>query len=246
MREEGIWARAFVVLAPLLTACGVLVVGLFLSNPRSRWLIAAFAVAVAVAASTLVTILLSRFYLERMQNVIVARLTSSALTRLGRRDGWTQEELSELESDMEVETIWIVGANFDNEANQDGPFLNVVRRNIHERGISYVYVAPDSADIRELFDRLRNELALAPDDIRFRTLEVNDETWQRMPYTPGNFTIYDPTTRGVSPSGYSWDPGGDGKSFVRLRHDVVVKWVAKLKDLCPGIDRPDEGGADRA
>lgn len=233
---ESTWTRASILLAQILVPGALVLVGLVLSKPYSRWLIAALAVGFAVIASTVVALLLSRYYMLRMEGLISTRLagiTQAAFMQPGGRDGWTQEQLSVLESEIEVETILIVGDNFDSEVTSEAPFLDVVRRNIHKRGIDYVYIARDDPTLRHQFKGLRVELGVEEDDERFTTWFLPEEIWQQGPYTVGNFTIYDPSR--TSPSGYSWDPGGDGESFIRLLPQVALDWVAKIEELCPEL-----------
>jgi hypothetical protein len=244
--EGETWTRAFTILAQVLIPGALVLVGLVLSKPYSRWLIAALAVAMAVVASTVVALLLSRYYRRRIEAVVrstetaisgrIAEVSRVALVRAEARDGLTQEKLSEYESWIDVETIWIVGDDFKNEATIDSPFLKVIKRNIHERGVRYVYVAPERPERRLELTTLRTELGLDEGDTLLRTEFLSVTDWERMPYTAGNFTIYDPARRGHAPKGYCWDPGGDGKSFIELRHDIN-RWISKIRQVCPALEQ---------
>jgi len=248
---RGLWTRTLIVLAELLVPGGVLVVGLLLSEPRDKWLIAALAVAIAVTASTVVALQLSRHYTQRVESIIrdleaavskhLSDVVQATLIRAEGRDGLTQEKLSQYESRIDVETIWIAGKNFDSEVASEAPFLNVVKGNIHERDIKYVYIAPNLAPLKHKLDRLKDELDLPDNDPRLTTVLLSEDEWQRMPYTAGNFTIYDPVRKGRQPEGYCWDPGGDGKSFIKLRHKVV-DWVGDIQEVCKELDPKHQPG----
>jgi hypothetical protein len=252
--EESTWTRVSITLLQLLVPGAIVILGLFLKEPRSRWLIAALAVAVAVIAAAVVTLLLSQHYLQRAEAFIremdadisdrLDHIGRMALIRAeGSRAGWTQERLSEWESQIEVKTIWIAGSDFATEVAPDAPFLEVVRRNIYDRGVHYVYITPESRSLSRLFERLRHELGLKDDDPRLRTVTLKHDAWERMPYTAGNFTIYDPVRTGHSPEGFCWDPGGDGESFIKLRHHIG-EWVGRIQDLCPDLDQVPEATLD--
>lgn len=258
-QPESMWSRALIILLQILVPGVVLIFGLFLSKPRDNWEIAGLAVSIAVIASTAITLLLSHHYLRRAE-AFVSAMDASLSERLdgighmaliraeGARAGWTQDRLSDFESRIEVQTIWIAGSDFSTEMDADAPFLNVVRNNIYERGIKYVYIAPEVPTLSRVFDRLRHELNLEKDDPRLSTVTLDLVKWERMPYTAGNFTIYDPVRTGRSPEGFCWDPGGDGESFIKLRHNVA-EWVGRIQDLCPELDSESQwatnGTADR-
>lgn len=238
--------KLFLVLAQLLVPGAVFVLGAYLKRPQSTWLIAAAIVATAVIASTATASLLGRYFAQRTERTIAAaeaalsqRLADvgqAALIRAEGRDGLTQEKLSEYESRIDIETVWIVGANFDNEITADAPFLKVVERNIRERGIKYVYIAPsETTESQYSLNRLRGELELDIDDPRLITLFLREDEWRQLPYTAGNFTIYDPVRKGHSAEGFFWDPGGDGKSFIALRREVVAQWVGAIQKIIPDL-----------
>jgi hypothetical protein len=219
----------------------VLAVGLILSPPRSRWLEGALVVVIAVAASVLTALLLGRYFLDRMEDVIAVRMgdaTRAALTSAsGMGKFLTQEELSIFERALDVETIWIIGKDFASEITPPSPFLDVVKHNL-QRGITYVYIAPDDPNDplpSHQLDMLRAAVDAEDHKGLLRTELLSLADWQRLPYTEGNVTIYDPNTTGKSPTGYFWYPGGDGKSFGGLGREVVVKWVARIVQLCPGL-----------
>ncbi len=254
--SESIWTRALIVLLQILVPGVVLLLGLFLTKPRDNWEIAGLAVSVAIVASTAITLLLSHHYLRRAEAFVSAmdaslseRLDSighMALIRAeGARAGWTQDRLSDFESRIEVRTIWIAGSDFSTEMDADAPFLDVVRKNIYDRGIRYVYIAPENPALNRMFDRLRHELNLKRDDPRLLTVTLDQQKWEQMPYTAGNFTIYDPVRTGRSPEGFCWDPGGDGESFIKLRHNVA-EWVGRVQDLCPELDSESQWGTNGA
>lgn len=245
MNEDGIGQRAFDLLVAPITACAVLVVGLLLDGPRSKWLIAALAVSIALSVSILTVLLVSRYYLRHMERVISVRLAKATHTKMMEADEagafWTQEELSELERDMKIETIWVVGKHFDSDFDENSPFLDVVKYNMHEEGVRYVYVAPDEDVIKHQFDALKDALDIDGDDERLATALLEKALWERMPYTSGNFTIYEPESG--RPEGYFWYPGGNGESFGRLGNDVALKWAAQIEELCPEVKNGNRGTA---
>jgi hypothetical protein len=235
--EDGIRQRALNLLVAPLTACAVLAVGLLLDPPRSRWLIAALTVSIGLTVSVLTALIVSRYYLQHMERVISARLAKATRTKMMEADEagafWTQEELSELERDMKVQTIWVVGKAFDSDFDEDSPFLDVVKYNMHEEGVRYVYVAPDEEVIKHQFDVLQEALDVKDDDERLTTALLEKERWERMPYRAGNFTIYEPESG--RPEGYFWYPGGNGDSFGRLSNEVALKWAAQIQEVCPEV-----------
>lgn len=244
--EKSIWARVFIVLAQLLATIAVFLLGIFLTENRSAWLIAGLTVVVAAISSTVIALLVSWHFMRRTEALVrsiessvttqLADIAHAAQIRAEGRDGVTQEALSKYESRLDVKTIWIVGANFDTEVAKDAPFLSVVKNNIHTRGVKYVYIAPEEAKLHANFKRLRAELGLVEDDLRLITLHLTNEQWRKLPYPSGNFVIYDPIRAGHAPEGYCWDPGGDGKSFIRLRRDVTPEWVGKIQEVCPELN----------
>jgi hypothetical protein len=248
--EKGVVPRAILTLAQILIPGALVLVGLVLTKPYDRWEIAAAIVAAAVIASTFVALLLGRYYALRLKTAMasmettirerISDVTRTALMRADGREGWTQEKLSEYESRIDIETVWVIGEKLDNEITSDDPFLAVIERNVHERDICYVYIAPDEPELRLKLKRLREALELTENDPRLVTWLLEAERWQQMPYHD-NFTIYDPVRKNHMPEGYFWDPGGDGKSFIKLRRDVVEKWVAKLQEVCPELDAAGQG-----
>jgi hypothetical protein len=245
--DDRLLVRAALLLVQILIPGVLLLVGLVLTKPYSRWLIAGLAVGFAVVASTVVALLMSRYYTRHIEGAVathagrieelaskrLAAITEAVFMRPGGRDSWTPEQLSVLEGEIAAKTIWIVGENFDSEVSSAAPFRDVVKHNIHVRGIKYVYIAPDDEQLVHLFNGLREELGIADDDVRFRTVFLEAEEWRKVPYTVGNFTIYDPAR--PNPKGYSWDPGGDGKSFIMLLPKVALAWVSKLEKLRPEL-----------
>ncbi len=236
--EKRIWTRAFLVVAQFLAPAAVLLLGLFLTEDRDPWLIALLTVAVAAVVSTVCAVVVSRYYANRAEAVVrrmeatIGDIGHALLIQAEGRDGLTQEELSKYESRIDVETIWIVGQNFDSEVARAAPFLKTVHRNIHERKIEYVYIAPEAANLYLKFKRLRDELDLLDGDSRLQTLFLPDDDWRKIPYTAGNFVIYDPMRKGHVPQGFCWDPGGDGESFIELRSSVTTDWVEKILRVC--------------
>jgi ribosome-binding protein aMBF1 (putative translation factor) len=164
--------------------------------------------------------------LKRVEDLL-EKLSSSA------REAWTDEQLSELERLLDIRALWIVGRDFSNEITSDAPFLDVVKYNLHQRDIHYVYVAPDSPQPRYQLARLRSELDMDENDERLRVILAGEEEWFRLPYTAGNFTIFDPAGR--RPSGYFWLPGDDGKSFGQLPRSTVLKWVGQIEEIFPAL-----------
>jgi hypothetical protein len=148
---------------------------------------------------------------------------------------WSQEQLSALEHDIEVATIWIVGRDFWSDIVSPQPFRNVMRYNIHERCITYVYVTLDEPALRRQLALLRDALELKADDMRMRAVLLTPAQWERLPYTAGNFTIYDPLASHQTPLGYFWYPGADGESFGRLGSYVVQRWIAEIENIHPTI-----------
>lgn len=243
---DRIWARAAVALIQIVGPIALVVLGLFLIGHQSTWLMAALAVITAIIGSTAATLLVSRYFLSRAESVLLhideeisAYLDNVshvvAIRAEGSRSGWTQQQLAEYESRIDVETVWIAGENFDSEVASDSPFREVVRNNIYQRGINYVYIAPESTEIDHMFSSLREELDLENDDPRLVTIFLPKDKWESMPYTAGNFTIYDPVGKGRVPQGFCWDPGGDGESFIELRHRID-RWIWNIEDLCPELD----------
>jgi hypothetical protein len=110
-----------------------------------------------------------------------------------------------------------------------------------ERKITYVYIAPKGdPKLVHQFNVLSDALGEFPHKQELlRTVEVDLETWERMPYTAGNVRIYDPASGHASPIGYFWYPGGDGHQSGRLGGEVIEDWVSKIEAMCPGL----QGGA---
>ena len=148
---------------------------------------------------------------------------------------WSQEQLSALEHDIEVTTIWIVGRDLWSDIVSPQPFREVMHYNIHERSVTYVYVTPDEPSLRRQLALLRNALELSSDDMRLRAVLLTTAQWERLPYTAGNFTIYHPLASHHTPIGYFWYPGADGESFGRLGGYVVLKWIAEIENIHPAI-----------
>jgi hypothetical protein len=196
-------------------------------------------VVVAVTTSVLTSVLLSRYYLrgiERLLDLRAGLAASASLTRAGAAgEFWSAEELSQLERDIDVTTIWVIGQDFSGDLTEGAPFLSVIRYNVYQRGVSYVYIAPDLALPRHQIGALRAALNLSVDDVRLRGIMVSHADWARLPYTDGNVTFYDPSTPRRTTAGYFWYPGGDGASFGRLGTDVVTKWVAQIEEICPSV-----------
>jgi len=110
-----------------------------------------------------------------------------------------------------------------------------MRYNIHERSITYVYVTLDEPALRRQLALLRGALELKADDTRMRAVLLTPAQWEQLPYTAGNFTIYDPLANHQTPRGYFWYPGADGESFGRLGSYVVLKWIAEIEKIHPSI-----------
>lgn len=228
--------------------CLFLVLGLVLPGPVSRWTIALGTIVVAVAASIMVALLISMRYLSRMEGTIAERLATATRTAMMQADGvwqvWSPDQLSRREREMDVKTIWIIGHNIASDITDQSPFLDVVKYNMQERGIRYVYIVPREDP------KVKHQLTVLSDALGdfegkedcFRTEGLDLDTWERMPYTAGNITIYDPSSGHVSPIGYFWYPGGDGHQFGRLGGDVIEDWVSKVEELCPGLQGGGVGG----
>ncbi len=215
-----------------------LVLGLVLPKDSASQLeISGGTIVVAVVASVLVSLLISKVFLDEMGE----RLAKVTRTALMQADGvwqvWTPDQLSEKERDMEVSTIWIIGRDIGSDITDQSPFLGVVKSNMEDRGVTYVYIVPkEDPDVKHQLSVLSHALGeFDKKEELFRTEGVELDVWQRMPYTAGNMTIYDPSTGHATPIGYFWYPGGDGKQFGRLGGKVVEKWVAEIEALCPGL-----------
>jgi hypothetical protein len=249
MREDSMGKRTFDLLATPITTCLVLAVGLLLSNPKTEWLVSVLIVAIVVTMSGIASLLLSRYFLGHIEHVISERLAEVTSVALMRPDGvgefWTQEKVSKLERGIDVEMIWIVGRDFASEIAEDSPFLDVVKYNVHDQRITYVYIAPDTEVPRFQLNALRRAVGVEEDNKSLQILLLDDTRWRRLPYTAGNVTIYDPHSSRRPPMGYFWYPGLDGKSFGRLGNDVAVTWAAQIEEVCPEIDdRRGDGEPD--
>jgi hypothetical protein len=149
---------------------------------------------------------------------------------------WSIEQLAELEREIDVHTIWILGQDFHTDM-LGMPFHEAVCHNMLDRNITYAYVAPDQPTPRQQLTALRHALDIANDDTRMLTVLLDDERWSRLPYTAGNVTVYDPLAGKPVPAGFFWYPGGNGESFGRLGDYVVLQWVAAILEVCPELDR---------
>ena len=238
----------------------ILLVGMLLTPPRSRWTEGGLIVLVAVIISVGTAIIVNRSYLRFMHRIVADRLAQVTKTALLRGAGVgelvTKEVLSALERTMPVETIWIVCQDFGDDIDPDAPFLEVIKHNV-ERGVSYRYITPEGDKPPWQVARLRNALGIGADDERVKLVPLTDEQWSRLPYTAGNVTLYDPVasknpTEYRSPQGVFWYPGGDGDSFGWLGVDIVGQWAARIAGICdaaegtpptigegPGTDRGD-------
>lgn len=223
--------------------CLFLALGLVLPGPVSRWTIAGLSVVTAAAVAIMVSLLICWYFLTQMEEDIHERLGNVTRVAMMQADAvwnvWTPEQLSERERDMTVGTIWIVGRNFESEITEASPFLDVVRYNMRERKITYVYVVPaDDAKVKHQFKVLKDVLGDIPEkDKLLKIVNVDTDKWERMPYTAGNVTIYDPSSGETI--GYFWYPGGDGHQFGRLGREVVVDWISKIEELCPELKTDD-------
>ena len=111
---------------------------------------------------------------------------------------------------------------------------------------------------------LRQRLALEPSDKRIQLIELSPGDWNKLPYTQGNVTIYNPMGTRKTTSGYFWYPGGDGDAFGKLGDAVAAGWADEIArtigpwmtggtDVGPPMprpplsrhDAPDRGGPDR-
>lgn len=216
----------------------LLVTTLLAAKPYSEWGADLLIVIAIVGVATYVALLLSRYYLGRITKSIVthqAEVIKAALTR-GEQVGelLTQEGLSNFERVMDVKTIWIVGADFSSDIAPDQPFLDVVRHNIHERKVHYQYIAPAQGIASSQLSRLRDAVGTEQDEDLLDITLLPGDYWDRLPYTVGNFTLYDPES--IRAKGYFWYPGGDGKLFGPLRENVILQWVAKIKEVCADLD----------
>lgn len=128
---------------------------------------------------------------------------------------------------MDVETIWIVCEDLGDDIRNDGPFLKVIKQNV-QRGVTYVYITPDRGETKSQVRVLRQKLSLEKDDERVRLVKLPPNDWNKLPYTQGNVTIYDPTATRTSTTGYFWYPGGDGDAFGRLGDTVAAGWADKI------------------
>lgn len=231
--------RALDVLAPALAALVALAVGLILGHSMSIWIEGALIVAITTGASTLAALLIAQYFAEHVETVMAGRLGDAARLSLMRPDAagelWSQEQLCALERTINVDSIWIVGEKFENDTKS--PFREVIQYNIAERGVTYVYIAPDLPVIRHQLANLRQVVGVSDADTRFRTVYLKPVDWQRIPYRDGNFTIYTPAVAHDVASGYFWYPGADGASFGRLGERVVNNWAAELEGLLPGLSR---------
>jgi hypothetical protein len=247
---KNLRTRMLETLLPFLAACGAIAAGAYLGTGKST-LHAILLVTITVSVSAAIALLISESFLRRTERVISARIEEATITKtILPKDTvgalWTQEQLSELERAAEVKTIWIVGQNFRSEINEDAPFLEVVRHNIHRRGICYVYIAPNMSGPQDELELLRRRVRIDEDDDLLRILLLDTESWAKMPYTAGNFTIYGPYSND-NQAGYFWYPGGDGKSFGQLGQSVVGTWVSRIEKVCPKVkigsgDTASDGG----
>lgn len=228
--------------------CLFLVLGFVLPNSsETQWEIAGVAVVAAAAISISISLLICKVYLGGIDGSISERLASVTRTALMQADGvwqvWTPDQLSEKEREMEVSTIWIIGRNIASDITDQSPFLDVVKYNMQERKVIYVYIVPKEDP------RVKHQLSVLSDALEefetkeqcFRTEGVELDVWERMPYTAGNVTIYDPSSGHVSSMGYFWYPGGDGEQFGRLGGDVIENWVSHIEALCPGLQNSGTG-----
>lgn len=147
---------------------------------------------------------------------------------------WSIEQLAALEQMIDVQTIWIVGRDFSTDLS-GGSFHDVIRQNAIHRGIKYAYVAPDTHPARRQLATLTSALRL-PDPSSVEVFLLGAERWDELPYTFGNFTVYDPLRRQGSPVGFCWYPGGDGDVFGRLADYVVANWVNVTLAVCPPLE----------
>lgn len=231
--------RVFDMLAPPITAGVILVVGVLLGHPHSKYVEAALIVAIAFVSSTLTCALLSRSYQRWVERVISTRLAEVARAALLQSDGMgelrTKEDLSAFERVINVEIIWIIGRDFKGDSAPGSTFLDVIKYNLYARNVTYVYVAPEEDLVTHQLQSLRKNLGIKDNDRRLHTVPLAQSDWERLPYTAGNFTIYDPLGTRQRPVGYFWYPGAGGESFGRLGDDVVEKWIAQIEGVCPSI-----------
>jgi hypothetical protein len=152
---------------------------------------------------------------------------------------WGQEQLAALERQLDMSTVWIIGQDFRSDLTSGMPFHDAIRHNIFKRDITYVYVGPARHTLRLQLESLRRLLDLPAGDPRLRTALLDQDNWNRLPYTAGNVTIYDPLAAAGIPVGFFWYPGADGESFGQLGDYVVLRWIDEILEICPSLAPSD-------
>ncbi len=192
---------------------------------------------------------------------MVAALTSSLFARFTSRgtDHWLSDassfgslesllrlstslliedpDLSEFEASVECSQIWIISPDLHKDVGAES-FRDVVADNIRCRNIRYTWILNGThpgimATVRELKSGYNEE-----ELTRIRCVVLNHHDWVCLPYTSGDFAVYNPTREPSATETRLYYEYPDEKRalWIRVFSPVIEQWIDQLEAVVPDLD----------
>jgi hypothetical protein len=111
-------------------------------------------------------------------------------------------------------------------------FIEIIRLNLR-RGVAYTYLMPDEEHLRAKADQL-TELTLQSDQLgRLEFLFITPDEFDRLPYTQGNFAIFNPLRKTkAAPVRISAEyPAGEKQLWMIVTGEPALLWVDRVKPI---------------
>jgi hypothetical protein len=147
-------------------------------------------------------------------------------------------DLTEYEKTIECSKIWIVSPDLHKDVGPES-FRDIVADNIRHRGIEYTWILNGShpgivATIRDLKSRYSEA-----ERAKMHFILLPSDKWVCLPYTSGDFAVYNPTCEPATTETrlYYEYPDEKRELWIRVYSPVLEQWMDQLEAVVPELTK---------
>ena len=146
----------------------------------------------------------------------------------------TDEYMAKYEKECKCKEIWIVTPDLHKDIdlpNEPFSFKDIVNYNITKRGITYIYFVVDEPSNQVRVKKLLAQYA-GKGKSHIKVYMVPKEKWFLMPYTDGDFIIYNPQGGGdIDVEGYYELPLSRRDQWIKIEFHTLHSWAGRVNAI---------------
>lgn len=150
----------------------------------------------------------------------------------------TDDYMAQLEKRCQCKDIWIVTPDLHKDVeNPDGSvqFADIVFENIVTKKVQYTYLIPDEHAVvgraRVILSKYKGKNGQP------QIFPLPPETWKTLPYTAGDYIIYNPTlsVNGDLTEGFVEVPSKTRDLWVKLAEPTLNEWTIRMERIIHAV-----------